>query len=247
MCRHCHFSPPTSETRRSFLRKITKAAVGVGVLGSTRAAAADLPQVAQSGWARLITPNPNWDFHHDRDDRVGSYIGKALNLRAGFDTVSPSRLRDLCAYPFLFSFELEAIRDPDDWSNVREYLYRGGFLYLDYCVRVLGNLRLAQFADLHLARLIRLLPGAEVRRLSARHPVFRSPFPIDPDILTNRSAGRSAQDVRTFYDGFRRHDRTVAMLSTAQLFGGWLRRAGRPWMLPSSRRCCSTPTFTPIP
>jgi hypothetical protein len=220
MCRHCQSPLSVPESRRSFLRKVTAAAAGVSLLGATRVAAqGDLPQVAKSGWARLITPNPNWDFHRDRDDQVGAYLGEALNLRAGFDTVSPLRLRDICAYPFLFSFDLAAIRNPDDWSNVREYLYRGGFLYLDYCVRVLGNLTLAQFADLHLARLTRLLPGAEVRRLSAKHPVFRSPFPINLDILTKAPEPQAGQ-VRTFY-GIFDDDRMVAMVSTAQLFCGW--------------------------
>jgi hypothetical protein len=216
MCEHCQFPEPVGETRRSFLRKVAGAATAATLLGATRAAAqGDPPQVAKAGWARLITPNGNWNFHGDRDQGLAAFVRSHTDLHfdSTFHHVAPASIERLSSYPFLFSFDLTAIARSQDWANLREYLYRGGFIYLDNCVRV--TLDPASFQRDNLERLTRLLPGAEIRRLSSQHPVFRSHFPTDLSEL----AKSSSHDIA--YYGIYDDDRMVVLLSTAQLFCGW--------------------------
>jgi Domain of unknown function (DUF4159) len=223
MCVDCHFSLPLTETRRSFVRKLAGATVSVGLLGVPRAAAQESPPpVAKSGWARLITPNGDWDFHGDRDGQFASSAGDSIREKTGrfsstIHHVYAADLRQLCSYPFLFSSDMTAMTNEKEWENIREYLDRGGFIYLDACVHVSPNLKRWE-AD-HLARFTRLLPGAEVRRLAPQHLIFRALSPVDLSQLPG-DAFDPPGDAKAFY-GIYDDDRMVVVLSLAHLFCGW--------------------------
>jgi hypothetical protein len=215
---------PPGDTRRGFLRKLAGATAAAGLLGTTRALAeGDPPEVANAGWARLITPTPasNWNFHRDRDQWMAQFVASKTTLR--FDPalvgVGLGTFDRLCRYPFLFAWDLTRVGEKEYWANLREYLYRGGFLYLENCVVVSPDL--GAYHQGHLERLLRLLPGAEVRQLSPRHPIVESEFwqkqnALPPEKPDPRDRGLG----RAFY-GIYDDDRMVVLLSTARLFCGW--------------------------
>lgn len=220
MCQSCLTSTPWS--RRSFLQRMACTAVvtglGGGMLGL--AAAEQMPTAtASSGWARLITPNPEWNFHPEREAMLLQKLVRnpSLGFRGEYRRVDAASLEDLCRTPFLFSFDLAAISSERAWRNLREYLYRGGFLYLENCVKISPDL--ARWRRDHLERLTRLLPSSEWRRLSTDHPVFNTPFKATmPSIREDRR--RAPDEQRAFY-GIFDDNRMVVLVSQAQLFCGW--------------------------
>jgi hypothetical protein len=224
MCRQCPPFPPPPETRRAFLRKLSGAVAGAGLLGATRVLAqGDPPEVARAGWARLVTDEREWDFHGDRDSQFASAMAASIIQKTGvkFSStiyhVTPGNLNQLCAHPVILTNELTAVNDEKDWENIREYLYRGGFIYIDACVHVTPDLK--SFRQEHLSRLTALLPGSEIRRLSPKHPIFSACFPIDLSVLHGDPQDPPGES-RAMY-GVYDDDRMVALLSLAHLFCGW--------------------------
>jgi Domain of unknown function (DUF4159) len=226
MCDHCPLPASPGETRRGFLRKLAGAAATASLLGSTRTAAQENspPAVANSGWARIWTRHPEWDVHSDREERLIDFIrrDRELKFTTKLGVAHPSNLEDLCKTPFLFSFDLTAMDDPQEWTNLREYLYRGGFLYLDNCVHVSPDMQ--AFRHDHLLRLTRLLPASEMRRLSPEHPIYRARYPIKLDQLPGDQK-TSAEQHGALYGVFD-DNRMVALLSLAHLFCGWPENPG---------------------
>ncbi len=227
MCHLCRFPTPPVETRRGFFRQLAGAAVSAGLVGTGRAARAanagdPPPAVASSGWGRILTPHPEWDFHNDREAQVVDFIREDRSLGANMrhGVADPRNLASLCQYPFLFSFDLTDIRDAREWANLREYIYRGGFLYLDNCVHVSPNI--TAYRTDHLTRLTRLLPASEWRRLSDDHPIYRTRYPIKPSQLPD-DAHTPDDQLRALYGVFD-DDRMVALVSMAHLFCGWPER-----------------------
>lgn len=224
MCEHCPSPVPSGESRRGFLKTFAAAVAAAGLIGTARAATAENPppQVASSGWARVVTRHPRWDVHSDREADLLAFIrrDRELKFNPRIEVVRPGNLEELCKTPFLFSFDLTAMDDPREWANLREYLYRGGFLYLDNCVAISPDLQ--AFRQDHLLRLTRLLPASEMRRLSPDHPIYRARYPIKLDQLPGNS--RTPTDQRGALYGVFDDNRMVALLSLAQLFCGWPER-----------------------
>ena len=190
MCDHCHSSPPPPETRRTFLRKVAGAVATAALLGSTRARAQEvLSPAAKTAWGRLITPNPIWNFHRDQDPQLAHFIRTETTLKIAptSDPVTPADLDQLCAYSFIFSNYLAEVFDPGDLLNLQEYLYRGGFIYVDACTNPHATPNFLVFYERHLALFAHLAPGSEVRRLPSNHPIFRAYFPVDERRRSRRS------------------------------------------------------------
>lgn len=221
MCHACDVAAST-ETRRSFVRRMACTAAAVGLAGATRwaSAAEQMPTAtAKSGWARLITPHREWNYHRDREAKLLNFFANDPQLQYGgeFHHADPMSLADLCRSPFLFTFEMATLRSEQAWTNIREYLYRGGFLYLDNCVHVSPNI--TRFRRDHLERLTRLLPASEWRRLSPEHPIYRTRYRMDVSDLPYDSK-TPAEDLRAYYGVFD-DNRMVALVSLAHLFCGW--------------------------
>ena len=222
MCDHCHASLPPGETRREFIRKLAVATAAVGVMGTARVAAAQAAAPATlptAGWARLITPHREWDFHRDRESHEVEFLRQdpTLNFNTRSATVHPDDLADLCRSPFIFTFDMTMISSGRAWENIREYLYRGGFLYVDNCVHVSPDIR--AYREDHLRRLTRLLPASEWRRLSDDHPIYRARYPIKVKALPD-DQNTPPDQLRALYGVFD-DDRMVALVSMAHLFCGW--------------------------
>jgi hypothetical protein len=219
MCDHCHPRPePSGQTRRSFLKTLAGGAAAVGLMKVTRVLAQEPPPpITKDGWARLVTPNGNWNYHEDQDHQLSRFIRRSdLKFDSEFYYPEPSKLEALCAYPFIFSADLRSIKDPQHWANLREYLYRGGFLFIDNCLHISPDTN--KFTQDHLALLTRLLPGSEVRKISAKHPIFGAHFP-----LQQRELARDPYDphgTNAMYGVFD-DNRMVALLSLAHLLCVW--------------------------
>src|SRR6478735_1201280 len=64
------------------------------VLGASSPPAKDQLQADQVNWARLITPDKDWDIHGDRYPNLAEFIraNTSLNLWRSFDSANPTHL-----------------------------------------------------------------------------------------------------------------------------------------------------------
>ena len=220
MCDHCLFSEPDPGTRRSFLKKVAATAAFAGLSGVTRAAAkADAPQAGHTGWARLVTPSPYWDIHNGHDPIMGDFIRRETTLKLDpvYYPVEPAKLDRLCAFPFIFTNNLAVVRNERELLNIREYLYRGGFIYIDGCVNAQVTPSFKVFYEQHMALFQRLLPGCEIRKLQSNHPIFRAYFPVNEHDLNTYFVGDRVPALYGVIDD----DRMIMLLSLEALQCGW--------------------------
>ncbi len=214
------------------MRKIAGAAGAIGLLGATRAAAQETaPQIENAGWARLATATPYWAFHRENDPLVVDFIRDEARLEIGRPSiVRASELDDLCASRFLFTNNLAAVRDPHELLNLREYLYRGGFIYVDTCIRTDVTPSFGAYYRQHLALFTHLVPGSQVTLLPPEHPIFHAYFAVKK--WATPSDGPPNDDpqwagAREALYGIFDDDRMIALLSLDHLFCGWPNSANR--------------------
>jgi hypothetical protein len=130
-------------------------------------------------WARLVTPN-EWDRHRNNDPMLVNFINTrtSLNLEPTCKSAHPDDLRELCAYPLIFANWINELKDPTQLANVREYLARGGFLFVDTCV----NRDFVPDPDVWLRDtrkcLEKIAPGHELRPLPNDHPIYTGFFTL---------------------------------------------------------------------
>jgi hypothetical protein len=226
MCDQCRLAGPVPESRRTFLKRLAEAAAITGLVGCTRAMAqGNQPKVGHTGWARLVTSSPFWDVHQDQDSTLAAFIRKetALKIDLTCYPVKPVDLERLCAFPFIFTNNLTAVRDARELLNLREYLYRGGFIYIDGCVNRGVTLSFRRFYEEHIGLFQYLLPGSVVRRLPADHAIFHAYFPVresqlqfDPVNPDYQWAGATQGLYGVFDD-----DHLLVILSLDHLQCGW--------------------------
>ena len=192
MCNLCQFHELRRETRRSFLKKLAGGlAVSAGMLcargafGQTMDAPLPTPG-GRASWARLVTPSPFWKLHSEQDAAVADFIRREahLNLASTNYTVDPANLEALAAFPLIFTNSLTAVVDPQQRDNLREYLQRGGFFFIEGCLDHRVTRSFTAFMAGHLRLFDQLAPGSQARRLAPNHPIFRAYFPVDETKLS---------------------------------------------------------------
>jgi hypothetical protein len=123
-------------TVRALLVVLTILAVA-GLADFRAAAAADSAKTrgGRVSWARLATPQIQWGRHSNQDPQLASFISAqtSLNIEV-WCSVTPEKLDNLCAYPFIFAKDLVKLTDARQIENIGEYLRRGGFFCIDPCV-----------------------------------------------------------------------------------------------------------------
>lgn len=217
-----------TDTRRSFLKTLAVGAIGIPIASRRAAAQAGEPSRRMAAWARLVTPDPQWNRHQEEDPELTAFIRKGgLDISSQCYTVKPSNLAALCAFPLIFTDDLAAVEDPTQINNLREYLYRGGFIYVDGCHDATVTPFFRIFHERHLACFARLLPGFQIRVLSSKHPIFQSLYAVDERELISNPTPRRPQ-----WEGTRRSlygvfddDRIVILLSQEGIRCAW----GPPW------------------
>lgn len=180
--------------------------------------AAEAPRGGRVGWARLITESSSWTVHNGNDPLLAEFIREktSLNIDPTCYPVDPRDLEKLCAYPFVFTNNLANIHATKTLDNLREYLKRGGFIYIDRCVNLSFSLEQEDFYHRHADLFARFLPGSELRELPPTHEINRCYF--TSDTLAQRTArGHGHSGIYgVFYEG-----RMVVLLSNANLQCGW--------------------------
>lgn len=194
------------------------------LLAASHAAPAPTPaRGGRVGWARLITDSSSWTVHDANDPQLANFIRTqtSLNIDPTCYPADPTKLEQLCAYPLIFTNNLTNVRDSRRLANLREYLRRGGFIYIDRCVNLAFSMPQEPFYDAHLTFFARFLPGCEIRELKSNHEIFRCYFAATSRVMPNRQAGHNG--LYGVFDG----GRMVAMLSLANLQCGWPNAADR--------------------
>lgn len=201
-------------------------AFGLGLValpGPARAeeAAPSLARGGRVGWARLITESRTWSVHGENDPVLATFIRTqtSLNIDPTCYPVDPHNLDALCAYPFIFSNNLADVHSATSLANLREYLRRGGFIYVDRCVNPSMCPPLEVFYYQHVDFFSRLLPGSEVRELPDDHEIYQCYFTFRPSELPEavRQLGTGHNRLYGVFD----QGRMVALFSNESLQCGW--------------------------
>lgn len=169
-------------------------------------------------WARLVTESSSWKVHQANDPLLADFIRRhsTLNLEPKCYPADSGQLVDLCGYPFIFTNNLTDVHSPERLANVREYLLRGGFIYIDRCVNPRFSLEQEPFYRRHLDWFKRLIPSCTIRELPRTHEIFRCYFSIKGDVRAGTGGGHH-DGIYGVYD----QGRMVALLSLANYQCGW--------------------------
>jgi hypothetical protein len=176
------------------------------------------PRGGRVAWGRLVTESSSWSVHDANDPLLAAFIRDhtSLNIDPVCYPADPAKLDEICKYPLIFTNNLTNVTDPRHLANIREYLHRGGFIYIDRCVNLSFSLPQEPFYERHIALFHRFLPGCEIRELAAGDEIFRCYF--SSSLVATRSAqGSGHNGLYGVFDG----GRMVALLSLANLQCGW--------------------------
>jgi hypothetical protein len=200
------------------------ALVGFFLAPLARAEPTAEPRGGRVGWARLITPHPEWNRHTRSDSVLSNFIREktSLNIEPTWHSADPAEVEQLCQYPLIFSTNVAAIKNPEHLKNLREYLQRGGFLLIDACSNTTVTPDPDKFLAQHTALLSKILPGSQVRALPATHEIYRSLFTMSltpPHVyMSNRPDKKwGRHGLYGVYD----ENRMVAVISLSGLQCGW--------------------------
>jgi hypothetical protein len=160
---------------------------------SLRAADMGSPRGGRFAWARLVTPDRNWNFHVEEDPILATFIRDqtGLNLDRTTYAADPNNLAQLCSYPLVFTNNIYHVTNPAAQRNLAEYMHRGGFIWIDFCHNLGGAGRTPGKFDLFFdetaAWFAKVLPGAQLRALPSNHDIYRSYFEIDRPVLWSKT------------------------------------------------------------
>ncbi|HVW20721.1 MAG TPA: DUF4159 domain-containing protein [Opitutaceae bacterium] len=211
-------------SRRDFLRTLLAGAAGAIALGPRVLAQSDRPRGGRVGWGRLVTPSRFWNVHQNQDAVLADFIRghTTLNIDPTCYPVEPGNLEQLGAFPLLFTNNITPVRSETALANLREYLKRGGFFYIDGCVNNAVTPSFETFYQRHVDFFARLIPGAELRMLPENHPIWRAYFPVEEASIRNGGGPRGhwgaiAEALYGVFDG----DRMISLVSLDHLQCGW--------------------------
>jgi hypothetical protein len=186
-----------------------------------RATETDLGGGGKVEWARLKTPSPSWNRHARSDHYLIQFIrdSTTLDIDPSWHAADVNSLNEMCAYPFLFC---EGLGDVDEAGrrNVREYLQRGGFLFIDSCIAPQVNLREDDFIAAQMAALHEILPDLRTEPIPADHAIFHNCFDmVDglPNTRIDDLPDWPPEGLTAIYS----QNRLVCILSVSGLQCGW--------------------------
>jgi len=163
-------------TRARFFRSgLVAFALGLGTL----AQAHDFSGIGGVlAWARLKTESSHWKRHAGSDPRLLLFMrtNTSLNIDTSWHWADVEDLDQMCQYPFLFSEGLHHVVDLQGQANLREYLKRGGFIFIDSCINTDINPDPDVFLQSEIDTLQRVLPDAQVTALPPDDSIYRICF-----------------------------------------------------------------------
>lgn len=209
---------------RQLAFRLVAFAIAGGLFAASEARAALEPRGGRVGWARLVTPHPEWKRHTRADAVLANFIREktSLNIDPTWYSADPAELSQLCQYPLIFTNNVVAVKKTPHLENLHEYLQRGGFLLIDACANTTINPDPDRFLAQHTELFAKIVPGSQVRALSASHEVYRSLFTMretPPHVyMSNIPTKRWGR--HGLYGVFD-HERMVAVISLSGLQCGW--------------------------
>ena len=229
MCDRCY----PFETRRKFIGKFaTSLALAAGMAWTRRALGQPLADLGRrTGWGRLVTPNRFWNLHGEQDAALADFIRQQthLDLDPTVYSVDPANVDELSRFPFLFTNDLAAV-DSRQQDNIKEYLERGGFFYIDGCVDHRVTRSFKAFLSRQSALFAQLLPGSQAQELTPTHPIFRAYFPVEQSQLGLRDVVADDQqwkDVPQALYGVYHQGRMISLISLQHLQCEWLTKPAK--------------------
>lgn len=179
------------------------------------------PRGGRVGWGRLVTERSSWSVHEANDPLLASFIAgqTTLNIDPVCYPADPGQIENLCRFPLIFTNNLTNVHDSRRLANIREYLLRGGFIYIDRCVNLSFSLPQETFYERHLAMFRQLLPEATIRELADEDPIYRCYFDVSDRIHPVKNGSNRSNHVGIY--GVFVAGRMVSLLSLANLQCGW--------------------------
>ncbi len=176
-------------------------------------------------WARMITPHVRSSGHVEQDGPLAEFLRKqtSLDFDPAWRPVTPDNLEQLCGYPFIYVKELTGVTDPKALANIREYLGRGGFLFIDPCTNGYSWPERHKLAENHVEFFKRLFPDCEARELPDDHELYHVYFSVSvDDLFTPDMIARGAEKPPHIgLRGIFREGRMIALISVNGLECGW--------------------------
>jgi hypothetical protein len=208
--------------RRHFLKLLCAGAVGIPILPTW---GADFEKLRgdRVDWARLVTPNKDWDIHGDRDPALAQFIraNTSLDIQRSPDPVNPAHLDELCRHPFIYAKDLRWVSDATQLTNIGEYLRRGGFMCVDACATEAVNPDMEIYLRENSAIFKRIFPGAEIRKLPETHGIYNCYYKLSRADVYTADMGNQTRCANYGLYGVYLEDRMVAIISMYGLECGW--------------------------
>ena len=211
-------------------RRFMKTALGLGALAVFVPGAVGEFETGRGSrvrWGRLRfqinsygTPRyRDWNAHPAGDLALVQRIRDATNVNMAFDFGAPhvEDLEHMAQYPFIFMHEQRAPALTDKHrENIREYLHRGGFMFIDDCV--LSAAQPDIFYTAMRREMARILPDARYVELSKdkNHEIFRCVYAFPEGFAYAHPLG-----VNHGLWGIYEKERLVALMCSSDLHCAW--------------------------
>jgi len=192
-------------------------------LGAARPKTREQLRAEPVDWARLITPNQDWDIHGDRDPDLAQFIrdNTSLDIHRSPQSANPANLDSLCRHPFIYAKDLRWVNDASQLANLGEYMRRGGFLCVDACATEAVNPDMEVYLRANSDIFKRIFPKADIRKLPPTHGIYHCYFNLSrADVYTADMGNQTRCANYGLYGVFVNH-RMVAVISMYGLECGW--------------------------
>ena len=159
------------------------------------------------GWFHHPTGDINLiDFLRNRTD---------INISYQWNIVAVGNLEHMSQFPLIFASGLgRIVLNKKEKSNIREYLLRGGMLFIDDCVAKPVNGKHDIFFTSFKNVLTSIIPEIEMRKIETSHPIFHCYYDLPSWV--------HIQGTNNGLWGAWYEDRLVAVLDSSDLHCGWV-------------------------
>ena len=185
------------------------------------------------GWARLKTPSQYWRRHATGDPSLMHFLRQytTLNIDPVWYVADVENLKQMCAYPLLFSQGIHVLNTKTSKDNLAEYMRRGGFLLIDSCIYNVITPDPDEFYREQVAMLGEILPEATVTPLPPTHDVYSCFFNMSRDERPPHTYSNDNYDpdwAKFGLYGIMIGNRMAGMISLSGLQCGWDRMIAPP-------------------
>jgi hypothetical protein len=206
------------------MKRLANFLVAVAItLAAAQPHAAESLRAERVDWARLITPNKDWDIHGDRDSALAQFIraNTSLDIQRASQSANPAHLDELCRHPFIYAKDLRWVSDAAQLANVGEYLRRGGFVCVDACATEALNPDMEVFLRDNSAIFKRMIPESEIRKLPETHGIYTCYFKLSRADIYTADMGSQPRCANYGLYGVFMRNRMIAVISMYGLECGW--------------------------